>query len=346
MKRLILPAVALALSSSPLLAQDSELEEVSVPEAGVLSLYFENDLFADTDQRYTNGVRLTYTSPDLDKFGSDPTFGSVVGRFDNVRYFAEQEFTRNVIFTLGQSMYTPVDTLSVDLVENDRPYAGWLYTGLGLVWKKEKVRNTLLLNIGVVGDWSYAEESQRLVHEARGIPVPRGWDNQLDNEIGVALAYERMWRLRDKTDGGWDWDALPYLGATVGNVAINARVGTELRFGWNLPDDFGTAAISDSASTSTPVEGLDAKRWQHGLGAHIFARGEGRAVGRDIFLDGNTFSDSHSVEKKNFVGDLTAGISANYKNTKLAYAFVYRTEEFRGQDDGQIFGSLTLTVNF
>lgn len=82
------------------------------------------------------------------------------------------------------------------------------------------------------------------------------------------------------------------------------------------------------------------------MGAHVFARGEGRAVRRDIFLDGNTFADSHSVEKKNFVGDLSAGVSVNYRNTKLAYAFVYRTKEFSGQDDGQVFGSLTLILNF
>ena len=29
------------------------------------SLHFENDLFADTDSQYTNGIKLTVVSPDL-----------------------------------------------------------------------------------------------------------------------------------------------------------------------------------------------------------------------------------------------------------------------------------------
>jgi hypothetical protein len=32
---------------------------------GTVSFYFENDLFAHTDQHYTNGVKLSVISPDL-----------------------------------------------------------------------------------------------------------------------------------------------------------------------------------------------------------------------------------------------------------------------------------------
>jgi len=33
-------------------------------------------------------------------------------------------------------------------------------------------------------------------------------------------------------------------------------------------------------------------------------------------------------ESNLFVADLSVGVAINYKNTKLAYAFVYRTKEF------------------
>jgi lipid A 3-O-deacylase len=39
-----------------------------------------------------------------------------------------------------------------------------------------------------------------------------------------------------------------------------------------------------------------------GFGWCLFASFEGRAVARNIFLDGNTFTDSHSIDKKTFVG--------------------------------------------
>jgi hypothetical protein len=321
-------------------------ESQSVPSFGIISFYFENDLFGGKDQQYTNGARISLLSPNLVKYGDDPNLGRLAGAFDDFRWIGAPGYERNVAFTIGQNMYTPNDTESVDLVEDDRPYAGWLYAGLGLVWKNEKVRNTFLVNVGVVGPWSYAEETQRLVHEARGIEVPEGWGNQIDNELGIVLAYERMWRLRD-AGNGWGWDVLPYAGASVGNVYTFAKVGAELRLGYNLPDDFGTSAIGPSATTSTPVEAPGrAKRWYNSFGTHLFARAEGRAVARDIFLDGNTFEDSHSVDKEPLVADLVAGVSVNYRNTKLTYAYIYRTKEFKGQEDEQIFGSLTLTVNF
>ncbi len=82
------------------------------------------------------------------------------------------------------------------------------------------------------------------------------------------------------------------------------------------------------------------------LGTYIFARAEGRAVARNIFLDGNTFGDSPSVNHQPLVADLSVGTSLNYKNTKFTYALVYRTEEFVGQRQGQLFGSVSFNLSF
>jgi hypothetical protein len=46
------------------------------------------------------------------------------------------------------------------------------------------------------------------------------------------------------------------------------------------------------------------------------------------------------------VADISAGISLTYKRIKLTYAHVYRTEEFEGQDEAQVFGSISLAVTF
>ena len=69
-------------------------------------------------------------------------------------------------------------------------------------------------------------------------------------------------------------------------------------------------------------------------------------MGRNIFLDGKTFRDSHSVDFNVFVADLSAGVAVNIKNTKLAYAFVYRTKEFKDQDEAQVFGTVSLNWTF
>jgi hypothetical protein len=78
----------------------------------------------------------------------------------------------------------------------------------------------------------------------------------------------------------------------------------------------------------------------------LFTRVEGRAVAHNIFLDGNTFGSSASVDRRVLVADVSVGASVNYGNTKLTYALVYRTKEFYGQDEGQLFGSVSVNFAF
>lgn len=318
-------------------------------DRGTLSIYFENDLFAGTDRYYTNGAKIGWTSADLEKYSDTPYANPLLPLIDRIPFVNDPNYQKNLAFSLGQNIYTPDDTEAFELVEGDRPYAGWLYLGLGLVWKNADVRNSLVLNVGVVGSWSGAEETQRLVHEARGLAVPNGWDNQLHNELGVLAVYERSWRWpKHERRTGFDCEFLPHAGAALGNVYIYANLGGEFRAGLNLPDDFGTATIGPAATTSTPVEGAQratrAERFDFGI--YLFARVDGRAVAHNIFLDGNTFGESPSADRKILVADLSVGASLNYHNTKVTYALVYRSEEFEAQKEGQLFGSITLNFPF
>jgi hypothetical protein len=66
----------------------------------------------------------------------------------------------------------------------------------------------------------------------------------------------------------------------------------------------------------------------------------------NIFLDGNTFKDSPSVDKENFVADLMAGLAISYGRYRFSYSYVYRTKEYKTQIDPQVFGSIQLAVSF
>lgn len=316
---------------------------------GTLSIYYENDLFAGTDHYYTNGVKLSWSSTDLAKFSDTPYASPLLPVLNLIPFVNRSDFQKNLTFSLGQDIYTPNNTASALLQRTDRPYAGWLYGGIGLVVKNADSRHSFGLNVGVVGPWSFAEETQRLVHQARGFAVPQGWDNQLHNEVGVVAVYEVSWRWpHHERRVGPGWDFIPHAGFAAGNVYDYVNAGGELRAGFNLPDDFGTPGIESAATTSTPVEGnQQAGRMRaFDLGAYLFARADGRVVARNIFLDGNTFRGSASVERKWLVADLSVGASVNYKNTKLTYALVYRTEEFVGQKAGELFGSITASIEF
>jgi len=73
---------------------------------------------------------------------------------------------------------------------------------------------------------------------------------------------------------------------------------------------------------------------------------EGRALATNIFLDGNTFADSHSVDKKYFVGDVHAGLVLVIYRVRLAFSQVFRSSEFNGQKELSEFGSINLSVTW
>jgi lipid A 3-O-deacylase len=83
-----------------------------------------------------------------------------------------------------------------------------------------------------------------------------------------------------------------------------------------------------------------------GFSWYLFAGSQGRAIGRNMFLDGNTFRDSHSVDSKLFVADFQAGVAIAYGAARLSVAQIWRTKEFDGQDGHDEFGAVNLSWHF
>lgn len=331
---------------------------VAHAEAGdrwALGVHFENDLFADDDQQYTNGIKLTVVSPDLTSSFRDREMlpGWARRLIPHIPFIRDKGATRTLAFSLGQNIYTPQDTAARALIPTDRPYAGWLYLATTFQTRDADRQDTFDVQLGLVGPYSFAEQTQDLVHRARDISTAQGWDNQIRSEPGLVLAYERVLRYRlGGAIHGLSADLLPRFGGAIGNIATYASAGAQLRAGWNLPPDFGYSVIRPGGTTQ--VDSLrdryggdpPALARSRGFSAYLFAGADGRAVLRDIFLDGNTFRDSHDVDRELLVGDLMAGITLGYGGFKLSLAKVLRTREFDGQPHDHRFGSITLSYAF
>ena len=78
----------------------------------------------------------------------------------------------------------------------------------------------------------------------------------------------------------------------------------------------------------------------------MFVGVDGRAIARNIFLDGNTWRDSRSVDKEPLVGDLQWGLAVTWKGARLTYTHVRRTREFETQGPSSDFGAFALSVAF
>ena len=303
---------------------------------GIFSFQFENDVFGNSDQHFTHGTRLAWMAPKENVPGWVIDAASIFPLF-------EASASKRIVYSLGQSILTPEDISQSALIADDRPYAGWLYAGIGLVAVSGERLDNLELDIGIVGPHSGAEMVQKTWHRWFGFQRPNGWDNQLKDEPGVLLSYERKWRRWSRFYAlGLDGDVTPHVGVSLGNVLTQGAAGLTLRFGGDLSShyDFGPPRIRPS------LPGSNFFRSRGGLAWYVFIGAEGRGVAHNIFLDGNSFRRSHSVDKKHFVGDVQGGVALIIGTVRMAYTQVYRTREFDGQEKTDQFGAFSVSVIF
>jgi lipid A 3-O-deacylase len=329
----LLPAALLAGMASALLPAAGRADALDYCQS--FSILVENDVFTGTDRHYTNGFRASCLSAE----GKMPGYGEWLGR--NLPMLAENGAKR-MGFAIGQNIYTP-ENISISAPQPaDRPWAGWLYGEVSVVSETRERLDTAALSLGVVGPWSGAEFTQRRWHELINVQDPKGWGNQLDNEPALNLTLDRQWRyLALPNLLGLNADITPHVGGAVGNVMTHAAAGATFRFGEDLVDDFGgPPRIRPSLPGAAHFKPHD------GFGWYVFAGFEGRAVARNIFLDGNTFGGGPSVDKKPLVGDAQTGVALVFPHFRITYTWVFRTKEFYGQDEGDLFGAVSLTARF
>ena len=286
-----------------------------------VTLINDNDAYFNIgDRHYTNGLYASLTTP--------PRPGG-------------KDFNRRYSVFLGQSIFTPEDLSLADPDPDDWPYAGWLYGGVKMYNENAAMLDRVELKLGIVGPSSGADAIQRWWHSLHvfgGIP-PVGWSHQLEDEPGIVMSAQRIWRVT-LAEGLIDGELLPEANLSVGNVFTYAGVGASLRAGRNLRADWGPPAIEPALQGSDFVDrdAADSFAW------YVFAAIEGRAIARNIFLDGNTFRDSASVSREVFVADYKIGATVIGGPFALRISYTERTREFETQRNNDKFISLNLSV--
>jgi hypothetical protein len=333
-------ALVAAMAPTMAFAQDAAREEAETK--GVFSLVVENDSLASgADRNYTSGVKLGYVS----EFERAPDW--IDGARGLTRAFSDSEPDFWGL-AIGHSIFTPEDISANPAPPDQHPYAGWLYMQIMVGAEEDRADgreprflDTYELEIGLTGPSALGEEAQRGIHDFLGAPDPQGWDSQLRDELAFAVSFDRRWRppwARLSTDiGGLEFDLTPNAGVTLGTLRTEARLGAAARIGWRLDNDYGPPRVRPSLSGIEHFGGGPLS-WQ------VFAGVQGRAVARNLFLDGNTFEDSASVDRNPFVADFQTGFAISAGDWRLAYTYVWRTEEFETQPTRQDFGALAISV--
>lgn len=295
----------------------------------LFSIYWENDSRytkpnGSTDRHYTNGVKFVYSmQPDWEWVKS---FGDWDGQ-------AEQDVRKAVGFFLGHNTYTPNHADNpAKRKDNERVFAGWLYTGLFVQRRAAEVLDHVELNVGVVGPSAKADRLQHCIHEVLGSSKPIGWKSQLGDEP----AADFTWVRKRRHDAGFferhDFvDMITDVGFTAGSLHRHLEAGVTLRCGANLPNDFGPGRLGLPLSAA----GMDL---HSGHSAYLFARLSGRAVEHDRFLSG--------LSSRPWVGRAEVGVVCRWDDFEIAYSQTFMTEEFKEQGPTDSYGALTVTWLF
>ena len=300
-----------------------------------LSLQLENDLWGSNDDRfYTHGTKISWAS-------NRPAPGWIRGIADSMPFYSNGEIEVHG-YEIGQAIFTPEDIEVEELIEDDRPYAGWLYfnVGIGSIYADRGDRdrsNLLLLTIGIVGPSSYAEKTQRAVHDIVDTTDPQGWDNQLEDELGLNATYVAKRRRIYDFDERYQTELGAHYNLTLGNVYTYAAAGLTWRYGTRLKGDIGPPSILPGFPGAPAFNPNQKSNW------YLFGGLELRAMARNIFLDGNSVRDSHSVDSKSLVADLQFGFAYHFGDVRLSFLQLFRTREFDEQSEPSRYGAINVT---
>lgn len=333
------PLFVLALLSNAVRAASDAQAEIDSSNT-FFSIQYENDLFSPNngDRYYTSGIQLTML-----KKQESPTWLTKVAKWTP---FYQQGNELNLVkYTVGQKMFTPDDIEAFALQVNDRPYAGYLYFGASVMSQLSHTKNVdhgnqFEITLGLIGPSALAEEVQTFGHKLTSSPIPNGWHNQLKDELALGLSYSRFWRRVKPLSDGLQFGVNPQVSAAVGNVYTYGAVGVMFRLGKNLRQDLSPPNIRPGFPGVTYFKKRKQFNWYVYLGA------ESRLVFRNIFLDGNTFADSHKVEKEPLVGDIQYGLVFIIDNMRIALSSLTRTDEYTTQKEITNYGAINFSFQY
>lgn len=307
----------------------------------IISLTIENDSLGNgRDGNYTSGVRFSYLNLEAELPEIAYTIADYIPTF-------ELNNSSSVYYSLGHNIFTPNDITDPNPPVTDRPYAGYAYGSLGLVTVTDDHIDDVEATLGIVGPAAMGEPIQKFVHKYvfPNAPTPEGWDFQLDNEPALMIGWQRRYPEYFESDFfDLNFRVEPNFGVTLGNVYTYASTGINFRLGpetekWQDAPPRVRPAIPGTGYFQMPED----KRFSW----YLFAGLDGRLMGRNIFLDGNTFSNSRSVDKNYLVGDANIGLATTIDQFRVSYTLNYRTKEYDGQrDSNAIFGAVNVSYRF
>lgn len=292
---LLLPVIAIAQKI------DNLTSIRDIKSSSYFRFHYDNDYFAASDKNYTQGYSFEWVTP---YFKNNPA---------NYLFLQPKEVESRYGLAIEHIGFTPERYDVSEIQEGDRPFAAAIYLKSFVIAidSLNKSRFTSSFNLGIIGPAAFGGEMQIGIHEATGNKTPRGWGNQIKNDLvlNYEIGYEKQW---------WNYRDLfsfqAQAKAQVGTLFTNASIG------------FNTAiGIINSPFSSTNN--------RSGFQLYAYAQPVLKLVGYDTTLQGGLFQTNSpytigSSHIERFTTQYNFGVVLKTKTLYLEYTRSILSKEF------------------
>ena len=289
-------------------------EKSNSVESATWRVEFDNDVFFNKDNKISSGWSLQKQSAVANSWEALEEVPDFVRRWGKrIPTLTKKGLVYRSGIAIGQVIQTPDDLLRYDLIKDDVPYAGALTLQASWYAFNDDEFRGFEVTAGVAGPLSLAEQTQKNVHKLIGSLDPKGWDHQLKTEPLINLNYMRKKKIaRVGNAAAISFDTTINGNVGLGNLFTHGSMAWEMRFGQNMPRGFVYVPDPIGLSMQYKAALKPVNPRKSSFYASLVLRGS--AFAHDLFLDGNSFRDSHSVDKETFVGMIIFGLHYEQQN--------------------------------
>jgi len=285
-----------------------------------LSFIAENDLFVSTfqDRYYSSGLFLSY------------------------RYLSKSKGTslekRIFKWELGHKIYTPYKSTITNVVDHDRPFAGYLYGSFGIdrVYKKNQLLNTSL-QIGVIGPNSFAREMQQFTHDVYDFRKAIGWKYQIKNALALNFSFNYLKTILKTKKNHIDVTWVNHL--NFGSIFTNTASGVNTRIGIKP-----LQKLTNTIAFNTHLNNAQNNSFKE-IESFFYIKPMISYVFYDATLQGSFLNKKSPVTKEivPVVFNTEIGLRFTVNRLNFGYAFIYNTNKSKElrYSNGHKYGRVT-----
>ena len=281
-----------------------------------INIQYTNDFFTGTDKYFTQGIRIELINP--------------VFKYSPVRSLSyhDQSVISIYSFAIQQDGFTPSAIQSDSILFGDRPYCGSIFITNSRYDYSDKKKYAMhsQISFGAIGPLAFGHEEQTAIHKAINDELPKGWPNQIQNDL-----------------------ILNYLFSFEKSLLYSSY------FDMSISNQFRLGTMFTDAGTGITFRVGQKNRWyslqqNKTLLLFAFAKADVKAVAYNATLQGGLLNRSsvYTISSQNIqrvIGNLEIGISSSYKNVQFNYSHTFSTKAFNTAST-HAWGSLGCKINF